>query len=336
VNVSIAGKTLFAGVLESTGILKRYLGRRTGRSVILMYHRVLPRGEAERCSVQPGMFVDPGSFDLHLRFLEQHFQVIPLSDFPAVLEGGRDPGGKPFCILTFDDGWRDVRIHAFPLLQRYGMPATVFLPTDFVGTGRRFWTDRVIEQIDRLEKVRDVGEPIPGGLTEMTGNRTARIEKAIATMKGMQEERIERILDALAGTGGERNRPMEPDFLSWEEVRGMHGSGLVSFGSHSATHRILTNLSPEEVLEELVRSRDAIFSEGAADPKGLPFCYPNGDFDDRTAAMVRECGYRLAVTTERGWNSADSDLFTLRRIGIHDDMSRTRSMFGCRVAGIFR
>jgi len=116
----------------------------------------------------------------------------------------------------------------------------------------------------------------------------------------------------------------------------MHGSGLESFGSHNATHRILTKLSAEQVREELLRSRDAILSEGAAAPTGLPFCYPNGDFDDRTAAMVRECGYRLAVTTERGWNSADGDLYTLRRIGIHDDMSRTRSMFGCRVAGIFQ
>jgi hypothetical protein len=39
---------------------------------------------------------------------------------------------------------------------------------------------------------------------------------------------------------------------------------------------------------------------------------------------------------KKGWNDARSDFFTLRRIGVHQDMTSTKAMFGCRIAGIFQ
>ena len=50
---------------------------------------------------------------------------------------------------------------------------------------------------------------------------------------------------------------------------------------------------------------------------------------------VKEAGYDMAVTTNKGWNSSNSDPFTLKRIGIHNDMTSTEAMFACRIAGIF-
>ena len=79
----------------------------------------------------------------------------------------------------------------------------------------------------------------------------------------------------------------------------MGGSGLVSFGSHTHNHRILVHLNEEEVREELVLSKKILLREGAVDPSFIPFCYPNGNLNERIAGMVREAGYHAAVSTGR-------------------------------------
>ena len=66
----------------------------------------------------------------------------------------------------------------------------------------------------------------------------------------------------------------------------------------------------------------------------LIFCYPNGNYSDKIVSMVQDAGYHLAVTTQKGWNIQRSNPFTLRRIGIHQDMSSTIPLFACRIAGL--
>lgn len=172
-------------------------------------------------------------------------------------------------------------------------------------------------------------------MERLKGSGESQLEKAINILKQNREEEIEQILAGLSN-GWNMDKDLKGRaFLTWDEVREMAQSGLVSFGSHTAGHKILTNLSDEEIKEEIVRSREKLIAEKVVEPSFIPFCYPNGNFNDKIAGMVKEAGYSLAVTTAKGWNRFNSDLFTLKRIGIHQDISSTEAMFGCRVAGIF-
>ena len=94
-------------------------------------------------------------------------------------------------------------------------------------------------------------------------------------------------------------------------------------------------MNHKEIIDELIKSRDNRIAEYIVDTLFIPFCYPYGNYNENIARMVKEAGYSLAVTTKKGWNDARSDFFTLRRIGIHQDMASTKAMFGCRIAGIF-
>ena len=114
----------------------------------------------------------------------------------------------------------------------------------------------------------------------------------------------------------------------------MGGSGLVSFGSHTHNHRILVHLEEGEAREELVLSKKILLREGVADPSFIPFCYPNGNTNPRIARMVREAGYHIAVSTGKGWNDGDASPFDLKRVAIHQDMTASREMFGCRLVDI--
>ena len=89
-----------------------------------------------------------------------------------------------------------------------------------------------------------------------------------------------------------------------------------------------------EIHDELIESRKRLIAEQVADPSFIPFCYAKGNYNDKIVSMVQSAGYNLAVTTKKGWNQPGFDPFTLCRIGIHQNMTSTGAMFGCRIVGI--
>jgi peptidoglycan/xylan/chitin deacetylase (PgdA/CDA1 family) len=160
------------------------------------------------------------------------------------------------------------------------------------------------------------------------------LEAVIHMLKNRNDQEIEEVIAALMERMGIGATPNQRVFLNWEEVREMRGSGLVTFGSHSHNHRILVHLKEDEVREELVLSKKILLREGVVDPSFIPFCYPNGNLNQRIACMVRETGYHVAVSTGKGWNDGEATPFELKRVAIHQDMTASREMLGCRVVDI--
>jgi len=340
---SIRIKSILAFFLSISGILRfKFSSVSKDDFIILMYHRIIPGHQAHK-ETQPGMYVRPETFQNHLHFLKKYFTIVPIQDL--LLEDKKPLDGsnnKPQCALTFDDGWYDFYEYAFPIVKDHQIPATVFLPTDFMGTSRLFWTDHLADlliQRENSEKSASKPSPSPNSIVNdveaIQGNYEAKLEKSIAILKSLRDEEIEEVLSELSSRWSIDPAPHNRGFLTWEEINEMYESGLITFGSHTASHKILTTLTDNEIEDELTKSRDKLISENIVDTAFIPFCYPNGNYNEKIARMVKEAGYSLAVSTKNGWNNAESDLFTLRRIGIHQDMTSTKAMFGCRIAGIF-
>ena len=340
--LSVFARSVLSKILGSIGIPEKVLRNRSGNGfVILMYHRVISLGD-EKIPIQPGMYVDPKTFEEHIRYLKQHFLVIRFSEkFSPGCTGGKTQSIRPVCILTFDDGWRDFYENAYPILKRNCVPATVFLPTGYIGTEKSFWPDRLAwlltstisptrQEIHGIRPENSVLEKIAG----LTGSLEKRLETAINMLKNFNDKEIEEVISRLKERAGVDLIPGGRVFLNWEEIREMVGSGLISFGSHTQNHRILVHLEEEEIREELVLSKETLFREGAVDPSFIPFCYPNGNWNDRIACIVRETGYHAAVSTGNGWNTNGASPFDLKRVAIHQDMTASREMFGCRIAEI--
>lgn len=309
--------------------------RRLSRAscVILAYHRVLPHADAIE-SVQAGMYVTPETFRQHLQFLKKHFQMISLDKLSIV-----EKSAKPVCVLTFDDGWKDFYNFAFPHLQRYQVPATVFLPTGFIGTNRKFWTDQFAYTLHHRRagaKVIPVDFDISDAtrkIQELRGSLEDQLESGIAILKKYPLQIVEKIISGLNRIWSVEFDEADRDFLNWDEVHAMHNSGLISFGSHTVDHQILNTLDKSEIERELSVSKEKLLEHGVVGPSFIPFCYPNGNYTPEIAGMVRSARYQVAVTTRKGWNRFDADMFTLKRIGIHQDMTSTVPLFACRIAG---
>jgi len=99
------------------------------KTPILVYHRVCPLYHKKKI---PYANVYPEEFEMQMRYLKENFSVITVSEYLQKVQGRRI-GGNEICI-TFDDGFRDNYIYAFPVLRRYGIKATFFLTTKYIGT----------------------------------------------------------------------------------------------------------------------------------------------------------------------------------------------------------
>lgn len=342
-NASIILKRIYSAVLCRTGIFSLALKHRSKNGfVILMYHRVLPSHIVKEEGIQEGMYVRPETFEQQITFLKEHFEIQSTGQFKDYLR--RDQQfQKPCCLITFDDGWYDFYQYAFPILFKYNAPATVFLPTDYIGTTKRFWTTRLAELLIQLGSVKrrsskstttDIVTSTVNEILTYAGPFHSRLERFIDVLKSHTQENIEEILSILNGYVNGSKKEQRRDFMSWDEVREVHKANLITFGSHTASHKILTMLSMNEVRKELRVSMERLVQEGISQIDNIPFCYPNGNYDDEIATMVEESGYKLAFTTKNGWNSIGQDAFTLKRIGIHEDMTHSIDMFACILAGL--
>lgn len=297
---------------------------------ILTYHSVRGPHDARVYFTQA---VRPAHFEQQMRYLATHTRVIPLG---AYVDGVRRGTALPedCTVLTFDDGYRDNLTQVRPILMQYGLPATFFLATDYIGTGRMLWQDRLSRLICGGRAARIVLE-LPGigrrGFgtdNEQERLRTAQRLTAILDLVGPDNR--QRVLDDLAAQTGAAGDEQEPGdlMLSWDEVRIMARTPGITLGAHTLSHPHLARLSSHEALREMIGSLQQVTNE-----TGQPvrfFAYPHGDVPpDQGTALAQLAGFDAALTLEYGRNDLESNLFRLRRIQVPDCGGWT---FGANIA----
>jgi peptidoglycan/xylan/chitin deacetylase (PgdA/CDA1 family) len=343
--ISAIKEALAAG-LYHTGALRLLTQRRLrGRAVVLTYHRVLADDDVPRSWSHPAIVVRRRTFERHLATIQRYFDVLSLPAFAARMESGQD-FPRPSCLVTFDDGWLDTYTEAWPALKARGVPAAVFLPADYIDSDRMFWQEQASGLLDAVagHARRDAAFAArartalaPFGLDRVLDVPQEACRHAI--VDAMQRQKMDdpasersplRVLRELAAGGA--GTETADAFMTWDQVREMAGGGI-SFGGHGVTHRLLTTLSRAEVETEIVGSRAALDRELPG--HAIAFCYPNGDWNRAVAEVVQAHGFRLAFSTERGLAGPDNERFAIRRINMHEDVTRSVPLFLARLAGVF-
>ena len=236
----------------------------------------------------------------HVEVLGRWFDFIHHDDLPRRLA---QPGKRPFCLLTFDDGKRSNAIEAAPELGRLGVPAVFYVTTEFLSTGAPLWFDRQRALVSALGHC-------PAGLELETLKQlpfvalNERLDQACARFEIKPDMESEDV------------RPM-----SWEDARGLSRRGF-SIGAHGVTHAILTREPRKKACGEIELSLAIVSSE-----LGVPcdtFAFPNGNHDAELAKHALHCGARTVMTTEPMWTDARSALWRLPRIQLFGEFDRTR------------
>lgn len=304
-------------VLVRAGIIARQGNSDDGRIVILMYHRINHGSDTDTL----GLSISPLFFDRQLEFLKSHYKVISLADAVTMVSNGIPEGCQ--VVITFDDGYRDNYDYAFPLLKKHQIPATIFVSVDAVETGNFGWYafDKAIMDT-RITSI-DLTQFNLGVIPLATrGDKERAIVSLHQELKRRDNRICESVIETVVDTLAQKSNP-ERIIMSWDEAREMLESGLVTIGSHTITHPILTRVERNIARDEIIRSK-AMLEERLGTVVDL-FAYPNGraeDFDDEIIGMIMDAGYRAACTTIHGSTVKGENLFRLLRVGVTDGMCR--------------
>ncbi len=336
-----AAKSVAANALHYSGmhgLLARAARVAVGgrRVLILSYHRVVEDFESERRRAIPGLLLSVPTFERQLdELFRAGFEIVPLGEAMQVVSGEREPR-RDAAALTFDDGYRDVYDHAFPVLARRGHPATVFLASGFVGSGARFPHDR-LHYLLKLKLGGAGGRPRNVVTSELVDARAAlAVERLISRRSADELQRLIARIEKSLGGGAELLPPSgEP--LGWEMVAKMAEAGI-EFGAHTVNHVVLTHESEESIDREIAASKREI--EGRLDRPVRDFAYPNGYYDRRIVAALVRHGFRSAVTTEDLPNRVGGDLFCLKRKTLWENFSRgpfgySSNLTACHIDDVF-
>lgn len=316
--VRLSERSQVAPLLRNAGILGALerLRRRPGL-LVLNYHRV---GEPAGNPFDDGAFsATAEAFRAQVAYMTRWFVMPPPHEILESL--GRRSFNDPTALVTFDDGYRDNREVAFPVLRDLGAPACFFVVTRLLDAPTLTWWDRVAYSVKRMT-AETLSLGYPEGLefdlhATSRASVTRRILRACKDARPFDESRFFDELAARTGVDVDGKRLGRTLFVSWDAVREMARAGM-TIGSHTATHPVLASLSEAAQRRELQESRDRIGSAIGSHPDML--AYPVGGataFTEVTKRLAREAGYRAAFKYWGGLNHSSSlDPFAIARVAI--------------------
>lgn len=285
-------------------------GRQRHRDLlrVLMFHGLTEHEHSglENCQHK---HLHVACFEHLVSHLAAHYDVLSMDEVADRLHEGRPLPPYP-AVLTFDDGFASNYHLAFPILQRYGLPAIIYLATEFVDEKIPIWVDRVDYCMHQAGRSKAELVAFKERL------KTLPQAEILAAVNQLEEETGHRL-----GRADDPELPAIYQALNWDQAREMAASGLVAFGTHTHSHVILGRVAPDVIRRELTESRVRIEREA-----GRPchhFCYPNGaagDFSNVSEQILRESGFRSSITTLGGLNSVVCQPFLLRRLGMTNDL----------------
>lgn len=313
------------------GVLRRYF---QGLGSCLLYHRVtttLP--DSNQFQPYLGLSVHQDRFDEQMRYLSQHFHCLPLDE--AITRLAKDQLSPKTAIVTFDDGYLDNLTLALPILERYHVPATIYVTTGFIDRTARMWW----YEIERAIAVRDsLSVELP--TRSLHCSLRTMLEKLCALrelntlLKCCTAEEQSIVLDqVLSGTDVEFS--YDEIMLHWEQVAALARHPLITIGAHTCSHPVLRQLDDMQLSHELSYCRTVL--EQRTGVPVLHFAYPFGGPDQvgvREANATAAAGFRSAFTTAFGHlqRAHRTRLYALPRITI--DYYDSLAQFAQKLNGI--
>ena len=305
--------------------MRRFLG---SVGAILMLHHVRP---ARRDRFQPNaqLEVTPGFLERVIRRLRRaEVDIISLDEVHRRL-AARD-FGRRFACFTFDDGYRDNKEWAFPILKAEGVPFTVYVATSFADRlGKLWWLalEQVIARNGRFALMMD-GEERHVECTTLGAKREV-FETLYWWLRGLPTEKavLDTVGDLAARYGVDMAGLCGEFCMDWRELGELARDPLVTIGAHTVNHAMLAKATEGEVRNELRTSRAVIAAALGKAPEH--FAYPYGDPTTAGAREFRiaaELGFKTAVTTRPGVLFAEhaDHLTALPRISINGAFQDTR------------
>ena len=299
-----------------------------GVGAIFMLHHVRPRRDA---AFQPNhhLEVTPQFLRAMLSHLKSRdIDIVTMDEVHQRL--AERNFSRRFACFTLDDGYRDNRDFALPVMREFDAPLTVYVASDFAeGCGRLWWI--ALEMV--IAKASTIEVTIGGAATRIDASTLAAKQAAFDRLhdwlRGLPGEHdIRREISALCARHDVDEAAICPDLcMSWDELKSFAADPLVTIGAHTITHCNLARQTEETASHEMATSRARI--ESVLQRPVVHLAYPYGDkiaAGPGEFALARSAGFKTAVTTRPGMIFPESagHLTALQRVSLNGNYQDAR------------
>ena len=253
----------------------------------------------------------------------QPVRPVPLSDLVRLSKRRKSTSG--LCAITVDDGvGENVRALA-RLFNERGWPATFYLPTRYLDTGEGMpfqWWQRIKALLPRKKLKLSSGEidlsaPGAGETLFRELERRWHTERSGSYLPMMME-----LVDRVVQESGKTKAELQPAApISWQEVKELSKSDLISFESHGVSHIAMSSLTEEELAVEMRHSQDLISEHSGRLCRHLAYPFGSERSIGGEAVRLAERYYDSAVTMSLG-HVDSANPWLLPRIPLYPENSR--------------
>jgi len=274
---------------------------------ILNYHRIC--SDSEHLKKKDELTVSVSKFKQQLNFLKKNYHFVSLDNFIKF-----EKSKKKKISITFDDGYKDNLTYALPVLKELDIPATIYIVTKFLKGEFDIWWYELKDYIS------ESSEDLKFNFEKNKYNFSIRSESE----KTKCFNRLNNIIQKLNKneqynflkemTNSSLRKQYKNILLSKEDLSILISNPLITLGAHSHNHLSLRNLSKEECVEEIKKSKQTL--EELMKCKVNHFSYPYGgknDVGEREFEIVKELGFDSAVVTSVG-KISKKKIFNLPRV----------------------
>ena len=271
----------------------RFVGRAyRGPGLVLMFHEIHDDVEAQ---LRTGCSPDQLRRVL-VALKHEGRDVITIEE---ALQRLQDPRPKPFALLTFDDGYRDNRDKALPILEEFGAPMTMFVPTGMVTREIYAWWLGLRALFARHDSV-DIAAMSHRFDCSDAARKNAAMRQATLWV-GTDRLRAAALADTFSAYGISLAGLVATVAMDERELKAFAAHRLVTIGGHTTTHTFLSGLDDASARADIADNRR--YLQDMLNAPVRHFAYPYGTpgaCGAREAGLVAEAGYATGFTTRPG------------------------------------
>jgi len=310
-------------LIGSFKVIRLLMRRYKGKASILCYHRVVSDNIfISEDGPQKNLLISKVNFENHMEYISKTYSLVSMDDLVLHLKSK----SREFKVaITFDDGYKDNLTNALPILEKYNIPAIIYVCTRFLDNDCKMWWYQLWDHISNNNEINFSWQSSNFSFNVTTSNRKHKIYNYLSELiKPLNYQDQNKLLKAICN-----ERLMDYKFLclTWEDVIQLSRNPLITIGCHTHTHSSLKNMAIEEAYFELSESKKII--EDKINNKVSHLAFPFGSKDDVSSdlnILAKECGFESAVETTVKTLDDGEHLFSLPRLTTYNsDWKKIRS-----------
>lgn len=278
---------------------------------ILMLHRVVD--VSSKLKLNKNLEISKNFLEQTvLSYIDKGYYLASLDEVYDILKGYKKLN-QPFVCFTFDDGYKDNYLHAYPVFKKYSCPFTIYVTTDFIEKEAIIWW-YVLEDILLQNEMLKLTNGLEYDVDDLY-KKNAAFEDIHEKLSEIEPHLLKSTFDDwFSNCSYSFSSKVEELALTKEELISLANDDICIIGSHTKTHPRLANMNSEKQKIELSESK-AILEKWLG--KSVDhLAYPFGSHNAESIRLAETLRYKTAVIAWGGNTRKGDDLFTLKRINV--------------------